>query len=35
MVKYGDGWLSREMGGSEGRWMAQKGDGWLSREKGG
>ncbi len=47
MTKYGDGWLSigrwvakdgwlsREMGGKVGRWVAKYGDGWLSREMGG
>jgi hypothetical protein len=43
--QWGDGLkgLSREMGGSVGRWLAKKGDrcmatngdGWLSREMGG
>jgi hypothetical protein len=43
VAKQGDGWLSREMGGYAGRWlakqgdgcMAKQGDGWLSREMGG
>ncbi len=34
MAKYGDGWLSREMGGYVGRWVAKLGGEWLSREMG-
>jgi hypothetical protein len=30
-----DGWLSWEMGGYVGRWVAKLGDGWLSCEMGG
>jgi hypothetical protein len=32
---YGDGWLSREMGGQVGRWVAKYGDRWLCTEMGG
>jgi hypothetical protein len=32
VAKKGNGWLRREMGGKEGRWVAKKGDGWPSRE---
>ncbi len=35
MAKQGDGWLSMEMGGQAGRWVAKQGDGLLSREMGG
>jgi hypothetical protein len=35
MAKYGDGWLSREMGGLAGRSVAKYGDGWLSTGMGG
>jgi hypothetical protein len=35
MVMQGDGWLSREMDGYAGRWVAKKEDGCLSREVGG
>jgi hypothetical protein len=31
----GDVWLSREMGGKVGRWVANQGDGWLSMQLGG
>jgi hypothetical protein len=31
----GEGWLSREVGGKAGRWVAKEGDGWLKRENGG
>jgi hypothetical protein len=30
--KEGDGWLSREMGGYVGKWVAKEGDGWQRRE---
>jgi hypothetical protein len=33
--KKGDGWIRREMGGKEGRWVDKKGDGWIRREMGG
>ncbi len=32
MAMQGDVWLSREMGGYAGRWVAKEGDGWLTRE---
>ncbi len=29
VAKKGDGWLSWEIGGYIGRWVAMMGDGWL------
>ncbi len=31
MAKKGDGWLSREISGYVGRWVAKKTDGWINR----
>jgi hypothetical protein len=31
VAKEGEGWLSREMGGLVGRWVAKQRDGWLRR----
>jgi hypothetical protein len=34
VARKGYGWLGREMGGYQGRWVARKGVGWLGREMG-
>ncbi len=31
MAKQGDGWLSREMGGEVGRWVAKEGEGCMAK----